>query len=217
MSNATTETPSALRRSLLALPDAVSCGSFLLLWIAPLQFGAHGVRNGMLLMLVEFVLIHSGAVLGSLLHTPGTSHRIKLLSLLGFGLFYSLFIAAFAFSFGAWWPVLAFSWLLLGKLTRVFEPTYGAGRSGPAQSDWALSMLFYLGAVLTSLLLPLPRLGISAELQPLLEIPGTGAWVDRPHSVIAFGALYFGLQAWSKWKQWQLPNQKKPPASVSGD
>ena len=37
-----------------------------------------------------------------------------------------------------------------------------------------------------------------------LGLTGSGEWVDKPHTVVAFGALYFGVLAWSKWRDWRL-------------
>ncbi|MBK9668647.1 MAG: hypothetical protein IPO74_01135 [Thermomonas sp.] len=33
------------------------------------------------------------------------------------------------------------------------------------------------------------------------------AWVDRPHTVVAFGLSYFGLMAASKLLGWRLPGK----------
>ena len=52
---------SMLSRAALALPDAVSASVFLLLWIAPFALGPDGVRNALLMMLVEFLLIQGFA------------------------------------------------------------------------------------------------------------------------------------------------------------
>jgi hypothetical protein len=54
--------------------------------------------------------------------------------------------------------------------------------------------LYVLGVFVT-VILPLPRLGITPEVVAQLGIPGSGLWVERPHTVIAFGLLYFGALA----------------------
>jgi hypothetical protein len=222
MSNsATTETPGAaakppLTRALSALPDAITCSVFLVLWVAPFAFGESGVRNGMLLMLVEFVLIHATAMMGSTVESrDGRAAKVRVL--LGFGLLYALFIGAFAFAFREWWPVYAFLWLLLSKVQRLFGAVDNEEARWRRHSDWALTCMLYLGGVFATLFLPLPRLGISREIQPQLGLEGSGEWVDNPHIVIAFGALYFGALAWARWRDFRfprghLPNLKKPPA-----
>ena len=73
MSNsARTDTPgggplSTVARAIAAAPDAVTCASFLLLWIAPTALGLDAVRGALLLMVVEFLLIHATAMLGGTL------------------------------------------------------------------------------------------------------------------------------------------------------
>lgn len=201
-------------RILAALPDAITASVFLVLWVAPFAFGESGVRNGMLLMLVEFVLIHATAMMGGAMESR-ESRLAQLKVVLGFSLFYALFIAAFAFSFREWWPVYAFLWLLLAKLMRIFGAADSEQAHQRRQSDWALACMLYLLGCFATLLLPLPRLGISRDVLPQLGLSGSGEWVDNPHTVIAFGALYFGLLAWARFKDFSLkvttPSKTDPP------
>lgn len=184
-------------RLLAPLPDTVSATLFGWLWVSPLALGADGVRNAMLVMLVEFVLIHSTAFLGAAAFATNAS-RLRRVGMLGaFGALYLVFIAAFAAAFDAWWPFLAFGWLLLGKLRVIFGAREVEG-GGPA-AIWAMSALAYLFAVFATLFLPLPRLGLGESVVSQLQLPGSGAWVEQPHRVLAAGVLYFGLLAWSKW------------------
>lgn len=207
----------ALLRALSALPDAVTASVFLVLWMAPFAFGESGVRNGMLLMLVEFILIHATVMMGATVEErSGRDAKIRVL--VGFGLLYALFIGAFAFAFREWWPVYAFLWLLLAKLMRLFSAADSDEARWQRHSDWALNCMLYLGGVFATLFLPLPRLGITRDIQPQLGIEGGGEWVDNPHIVIAFGALYFSALAWARWRDFlfpraHLPNLKKPPAA----
>jgi hypothetical protein len=70
---------------------------------------------------------------------------------------------------------------------------------------WALQVVAYLAAVFATVLLPIPRLGITEAIQPQLGLTGSGLWVEHPQTVVVSGALYFGLLAWAKWKGWRLP------------
>lgn len=88
-----------LPRLLSALPDAVTAAFFMILWISPMRFGSHGVRNGMLIMLVEFILIRASGFLGSTAFAAGLSGRSKIRALAAFDLFYLLFIAAWSWAF----------------------------------------------------------------------------------------------------------------------
>jgi hypothetical protein len=197
---------SPLMRGLSALPDAVSAGFFLLVWVAPMALGAGSVKTAMLIMMVEFIMVHSAGFLGTTAYAENISRANKVKALIGFTLFYLVFILSFSLIFAEWWPIIAFGWLLLAKFGIALDRRAPASdQRTRAQSGWGLSVIAYLGGVFSTLILPIPRLGISKELQPLFDIPGSGEWVDNPHTVVAFGALYFGFLAWVKWKDWLLP------------
>lgn len=200
-----------LTRFLTAAPDATTAGLFLTLWISPMRFGPHGVRNAMLVMLVEFLLIHSSAFIGTIALAPGVRRTTKIGSILGFGLFYLVFIAAFAWSFGESWPYYAFGWLLAGKIASALDPRRSPDDAIHAmRSSWALSALLYIAGIFATLLLPMPRFGLDATVVSQLDLPGSGLWVDEPHTVIAFGTFYFGLLAWTKWRGTLLPARTLP-------
>jgi len=186
-----------------AVPDAITAAAFVSLWFAPLWLGPRALSNALLTMLVEFVLVHASGMLGGLLETRAHSRRAQAIALLGFGLFYAAFIGAFAFAFGEWWPVVIFGWLLLGKVQDLFstspaDPLHRQKR----QAMWALQVVAYLAAVFATVLLPVPRFGITEAIQPQLGLTGSGLWVEQPQTVVVAGALYFGILAWVKWRAW---------------
>ena len=186
-----------LNRLIAILPDAVTAVFFLAVWIAPMTFGEGGVRNAMLIMLVEFVLIHATGGLGASVFREDLTRARRLMIILGTSVFYVLFVSAFALIFKAWWPFLAFAWLLVGKLAIAFDPRRTSNERRVAmQQRWGTTVVVYLLGVFATVVLPLPRLGISAAVVPQLGLTGSGLWVEQPHTVIAFGALYFGVLAW---------------------
>ena len=208
---ASTSAHGVARRLAFALPDAVSAATFAVIWVAPLAFGAHAVRNGMLLMLIEFIMVHSAGFLGGLLFASDKSRKARVAALLGMGLFYTGFVAAFCLAFDAWWPLGAFGWLLLGKFIVIMDRSaISEEKKQRMQTGWGLSVAAYIGGVFLTSILPMPRLGMSAEVQPQFGLPGSGLWVEEPHRVIAFGLLYFGFLSWSKWKDWN-PGAKATP------
>lgn len=73
------------------------------------------------------------------------------------------------------------------------------------QSGWALLTMAYLAGAFMTFFVPLPGLGITPALLPALDLPGSGLWVSKPHTVIAFGAFYFGFLAVSKAWDLRLP------------
>lgn len=206
-STATTVASPATRLA-AALPDAVVSASFLVVWIAPFALGERAVRNALLTMLVEFVLMHASGMLGGIAFDRGRRRANRLFVLAGFTAFYGLFIGAFVLAFDALWPIAVFGWLILGKFAGVFAARgHTAGEARRMQAEWAASAAFYVGGVFLTLLLPLPRLGMSETLQPAFGLVGGGVWVDEPHRVVAFGALYFAALAWVKWRA-------RPPGRV---
>jgi hypothetical protein len=183
-------------RLVAALPDAVTAAFFLTLWIAPLAFGLHGVRNAMLVMLVEFVLIHATGGFGASVFREDLTRAKRFAFLFGTSLFYLLFVSTFALIFEAWWPFLAFAWLLVGKLAMAVDPRRtSTERRVAMQRRWVQTAIVYLLGVFATVILPLPRLGITADVTPHLGLTGSGLWIEQPHTVIAFGTLYFGVLA----------------------
>lgn len=194
-------------RRIAALPDAITAGFFLLLWIVPQWLGPAALRTGLLMMLVEFVLMHATGMLGGMALANAGDARRQWKPILLFGAFYLLFIAAWSWIFEAWWPLLALAWLVAGKLALAWQPLPDADKRDRLQSDWAISALAYLCGVFVTLMLPLPRLGLDADIVAAARLPGSGEWVDKPHTVVAFGLLYFGVLATAKLRGWRLPGK----------
>ena len=183
-----------------ALPDALTALLYLVTWIAPLHWGTDVVGNLMLVMLLEFLVVHSGGFIGMKVLDPNASRTSKTVAVIGFGLFYMIFVLAFSLAFKRSWVIGAFAWLLLGKLVTVwFSPLPAARESDRQRELWGLSVLAYIGWVFVTVLLPLPRLGLQPDVVAQLGLPGSGLWVEKPHTVIAFGLLYFATLAWMKW------------------
>lgn len=187
-------------RLFAASPDAATAAVYALTWWNPFQFGDSAVKNLMLLMLMEFLVVHSGAFIGMAVLSDRASRKSKTLAIVGFGAFYMLFAGAFSAGFNSWWPALTFLWLLLARFANVWLlPLPRAAEARRMISLWAASVLCYLGAVFVGILAPLPRLGLHSDIVPALGLSGGGLWVEQPHTVIASGLLYFAAMAWSKW------------------
>lgn len=187
-------------QAIAALPDAISSAVFLAVWIAPGLLGAVWVKNLMVTMLLEFLTVHSGGFIGTTVANPDASRWTKTKVVLGFGCFYLLFAGAFSLAFEAWWPLLVFGWLLLAKLGVVWLSPVPTTQEQARQTTFTGYAIggYVIGVMLTSIL-PVPQLGIDDAVAAAAAIPGSGLWVDEPHRVVAFGALYFGFMAWAKW------------------
>jgi hypothetical protein len=185
---------------LLGLPDAVTSGWCLWVWIHPLAFGADTVKAVVLMMLMEFILLNATGFFTAIPFMLGLGRRTRIAMLLGLCAIYVLLIFAFALPFHAVWPFFAFGWLALGKLAWVMR---NRRVSGDEQlwliGAWAFSVVAYLGAVGAGVLMDLPRLGITADIASSLHLPGGGAWMDTPHKAVATAVFYFAMSAVFKW------------------
>lgn len=174
-----------------ALPDFGLAALFLATWIAPDLVGAHRIGTLLLVMLLEFIVVHSAGFMGAAAFGEGGRAQ-RLTWILGLGVFYTVFVGAFGAAFGTWWPLGAFWALVLNRLLGVLV--------GQVPSDegkmlimrgWAVSVMAYLGAVFATVLLPVPELGIDARVRAAANLSGGGLWIDEPQRVIAAGFLYF--------------------------
>ena len=179
-----------------ALPDGLTAAAFAAIWLSPFVFGEAGVRTAMLVMLLEFFLIHATGFFTAFVMAPGLARGRRVAAILGLSLFYLLMIGALASSFGEWWPLLAFGWLVAAKLAWV----YARRPAGDEEDDrgaiaWAGSGVAYVLGAFATAVPPVPRLGMTETLQPGFGLgdDAGGLWMDEPQRVIAFGVLYFGL------------------------
>jgi hypothetical protein len=177
------------------LPDALTAAFFLVVWSNPLVFGPLSVRTAMLTMLLEFYLVHATGFFTGFASGTDLSKWKKIGALLGLSAFYLMMIGAFALSFGEWWPLLAFVWLLAGKVAFVWSNPGGDDAIGRQMAAWAASVALFLGGVAATSILDVPRWGMTADLQPQfgLDMTSEGIWESQPHRVVAFGVLYFGV------------------------
>jgi len=183
-------------RLLSALPDVVTAFGCLIVWVAPLALGEDAVKTVLLMMLMEFILLHATGFFTRIATSDRTRRMQQILQLLGLSLFYMLFVGAWAYVFRAWWPLPVFLWLVVGKIAWVFaNPRGRAAEASRQMKTWAFSMVAYIGAVFAGLMLPLPRLGLDAATVATMHIPISGAWVDRPQAAIASAVLYYSALA----------------------
>lgn len=196
-----------------ALPDALLALGCLCTWVAPQAMPAGTAGGVLLLVLLEFIVVHSSAFMGMQLVTPGPAGR-RVLTVLGFGLFYSLFVGAFSLAFHAWWPLVSFWLLTLNRLTPILLGRAPAGGEREhLQRTWAGNAICYIAAVFVTLVLPLPALGMTPERVAALHLPGRGIWVSQPWRVTAAAALYYGLVAWLEATDYRAI-RTAPPASA---
>jgi len=187
-------------RLLAVVPDALTATLYLIAWMAPRLPGAAQVRALVLTMAVEFVVMQSSAFFFGIGLMDATWRRRQIGLIVGLVLFYFVFIAGLAWEFHGLWPVFSFAWLLLSRFLPLWLGRGSATLRDRLMSGWIVSLsLFFIGAFATALL-PLPRLGLTPAVVQSLRLPGGGLWVEQPWTVMAFGAFYFGAQAWIKYR-----------------
>lgn len=190
---------SVVSRLFAALPDAITAWIFIAAWVAPSLLGPEVVKDLMLTMLIEFIVMHSSgfyAVIAGMHSARGK----RLLMLAGLACFYLLFVAAFSYGFGSTWPIFAFAWLFLCRFAHIWiHPLQSSAETGRMMLMWAASGATYVIGVFITVMLPLPRFGITPEFIATMHLAGKGEWIERPYTVLAFGMLYFSVQSWVKY------------------
>ena len=189
-----------LQRLLAALPDAITAGIFLTAWVTPMRFGPDYVRNLTLVMAMEFIVIHSSifyAVIAGVDIARG--RRIKWLAALS--CVYLVFVFGFAIQYKSSWPILAFAWLFLSRFLHVWLSRVSTEVEARRMVHlWAVSVVAYLFGAFTTILAPLPELGLNSAFDSaMMQSGGTGWSSGGTHRTLAFGLLYFSILALAKF------------------
>ncbi len=207
--------------ALNAAPDFLTAAAFAVTWAAPTTFGERALSAMMLVMLLEFVVVHSAAFTGAVAITPLPRGK-RAAAVLGLSAFYFLFAGAMGLAFHRWWPVFAFAALTLNRLLGVLLGRAEAPeQKAMVMRGWAASVAFYVGGCFLTLFLPLPALGVTPEIVAAQHLNASGVWIDEPQRVLAFGVVYFGLTGWSElrghaWLSGIRPRAGFPLGGASG-
>ncbi len=191
--------------------SAVSCwvmaGMFVTSWWWPRELD-HGrwVKLGVGVLILEFILIHSGAFLNNLMtQKAGWARDRTVLALLAF---YTMFGLAIAFAFRSWWILGTFALVMSGRLWSVFAGQSEIDRA-ISQRRVAASALLFLGLTFATVFFSVPRGGINPDLlgEVWPERKG-GLWERSPERALAMGAAYFlalGLVEARPPRRWYPP------------
>lgn len=187
-------------RALGAAPDAATALWCLWVWIAPRVAGVHWVKQVIVAMLLEFLVLHSSGFFNRFMGTPEAPWRRASMGLL-LALLYLALAAGFSAIFDTWWPLVGVAWLLgMRYWTLVLDRELPEQEAVRQMGLWAASLIFFVGGGVLTAFLPLPALGIGDDVRSELELPGSGLWISEPHRPIAFAVLYFGLLALVKYR-----------------
>jgi hypothetical protein len=174
-----------------SLPDFGFAAVFLVTWISPYTFGEKMVSYLLLIMLMEFINVHSSGFTG-FVAISDMARKTKAMAILGLSLFYFLFVGALALGFQSWWPVWAFA-IMTGN--RLLGLVLGQAPNGKEKAfvmySWAVCVFWYLIGVGFTVMVPMPELGITRDVVLAQEFESGGVWIDEPQTVVAFGFVYF--------------------------
>lgn len=179
--------PRSLRRLVNAAPDAAMAWVFLITWMEPKRLGDNMISHLMLVMMFEFIAVHSSALgWGMLMLFSKRGERLK--AMLGLMAFYAVFVLALGIGFRSWWVAGAFAGLVVNRLLPVFSTDPAGEDPFQVGASWAMSVFVYVVGVNLTLFIPVPLLGLAGA-----DLPeGSGVWFSEPWRPLAFGVLYFG-------------------------
>lgn len=174
-----------------ATPDFLASASCFITWLNPTVLGQRMVAHLVLVMLLEFIVVHSAGFIGVVI-VGDTAKGKKILALIGLGALYSLFTGAFALGEHTWWPFTTFWILILNRIMSVLiSPTDDVRAFPVVMITWAVGAALYLAFAALTSALPIPALGITPDVIAAQGFHLSGLWVDEPWRPIAFGAFYF--------------------------
>lgn len=185
--------PPRLAAVLSAIPDFAIAGVALVTWISPARVGEEKVAWFLGLMLLEFIVVHSSAFLGAVALSDAPRAK-RFAQAFALSAFYTMFAAAFALGMKHWWPLWAFWALSANRMLGILLGQAPSGRERDfAMASWGAGAACYLLGAFATVILPIPRLGVRRSMLGDIAEDSGGVWVDDPHRVVAFAALYFTL------------------------
>lgn len=179
-----------------ALSSALPC--FYLSWVLfnvwrdPMAWDdGNWVRFGLGLLILEFVLLHSGAFMSATIaRQDAMLKRLQIFA--GLILFYALMVLGFALSLDSMSLLWIFGGVCLGRLVTALTNNSEGAKTMMARS--ANGVLLYILVVFATVLLPIPEWGISTSvLNDVYPDRGGGLWERQPERAIAGAAVYFLL------------------------
>ena len=196
-----------------AVPCFVLAATMLFTWIDPMSIDSGSwVRFGVGIMALEFLLVHSGAMMGSMAANTKDETFFSKLKVFGAAFaFYSLFAGAMALAFQSWTLFIIYSTVMLSRwIGLLSQPAIEAKAAAMQRSGYAV--LYYLLAVFLSVLVPWPRLGVTYSIvSEVYPDRGAGHWERHPESALAAGIIYFSLIGLTELYL-ALHSNKQPPA-----
>ncbi len=202
-----------------AAPCVVFAVLFFRIWQTPMAIDeGRWVKLAVGIMALEFILVHSGGLLGGLARRKDvkglpTDLRRRILIMLALVCGYTAFVVAFSVAFDNWSLFWIFCWVTVSRLlTMIQDARYG---SRMMTDRTLISVLLYLFCALLSAVVRIPRGGLTPEvLDAVYPSRGEGIWEQDPQQALLAGMVYFALLGLWEFTAPFLADRKKrlPPA-----
>ena len=180
----------ALRCAVAALGCWFAAWTFWVAWRTPMAYdGGRWIELGVGLLVVEFLAIHSGTLLGEMA-AAGSPWRPLLRPVLGA---YALMALAIAVAFASWELAMILLALIGSRLWGLWQPLQGVELAFGRRRSLCSAML-YLTLAFATIFLPIDAGGITPELlDQLWPERGDGVWEAEPQRALVMGLAYFVL------------------------
>lgn len=178
-----------------SLPDFALAAAFLITWVRPDTFGEQAVKWLVLVMLMEFLAVHSGFMMSGYAFTQkGRARRSAIV--IGLGAFYALFAGGIALASQSWRPLIFICVLVMNRLIGVlFAPVPDAAQKAFVIGNWAFACAMFVVGCTATAALRIPPFGVTPAVVAAQRFEFTGLYADKPETALAFGFIYFFLVA----------------------
>ncbi len=175
--------------------DYIMIGTFILTWIIPdkMMLLDKNIVNGLSVgMFFQFLFGHASVGLG-VAGQISEKRSVTVMALTGFGLFYFIFFAAFAYATGSYLIVAIFIFTFFQNLQ--MQNTITGDSKKKADRMLQLILIPFISVMILllssiSLLVPVPKLGFSQIAFDFSEFTVRGE-PNHPESIMFWGIIYY--------------------------
>ncbi len=149
------------------------------------------VRFGVGILVLEFLVIHSGAFIGSVTSTDHSLAK-NITLIVGLLTFYLLMAVGVALSTASLHLVGLLAAIMVGRFVNALNARPAAKTI--AQHRSAYGVVLYLTVAAGTVFIDVPQWGITYDvLNTVYPTRGSGVWEQHPERAIVGGAIYFAL------------------------
>jgi hypothetical protein len=217
-----------LGRALAAIPSLAMASVFIIAAVVPDTVGAGFIAYLLVLLLVEFFVIHSSWNIG-LVADSNLSRPVQIAAIAALSSAYGLVVYGISLTYGVTWPLWAFLTLTIARLFGIYLAPEPSSRRHHMNRGWAVSTVLYIVLATVFLVLTIDReytTGLSGSAGSARGAgAGAAALLGRapfPYDfalALVFGSLYFVLTGLSSlfnhrwypedWSSMGLPSRRE--------